>query len=128
MHGTIASQIFMGIIVIIVCSFLAQAANLKTLGWIFRALTEIWFIVFIILFQPEIRRMLSTVARNRIVRIFLRMDANESIEEITEFNGINLKAFEYSNGVLIQLSQPVSTSKINLSEYIKELMNFVKTQ
>ncbi|BEV02807.1 amino acid adenylation domain-containing protein [Chryseobacterium gambrini] len=53
---------------------------------------------------------------------------NESIEEITEFNGINLKAFEYSNGVLIQLSQPVSTSKINLSEYIKELMNFVKTQ
>mgnify|MGYP000703426787 CR=1 FL=1 len=82
MHGTIASQIFMGIIVIIVCSFLAQAANLKTLGWIFRALTEIWFIVFIILFQPEIRRMLSTVARNRIVRIFLRMDANESIEEI----------------------------------------------
>ncbi|WP_027388228.1 non-ribosomal peptide synthetase [Chryseobacterium gregarium] len=51
---------------------------------------------------------------------------NESTEEITEFNGINLKAFEYSNGVLIQLSQPVSTSRIDFSKYIKEFMDFVK--
>jgi len=31
---------------------------------------------------PEIRRLLSTIARNRIVRMFLRIDVDESIEEI----------------------------------------------
>lgn len=83
MRGTVAAQIFIGLIVIVLLSILAQAINLKAMGWILRTLTDIWVIAFIIIFQPEIRRLLSTIARNRFVRLFLRMNVEESIEEIT---------------------------------------------
>jgi diadenylate cyclase len=82
MRGTIATQIFVGLMLIFAFSFIAQAINLKAMGWLLHTLTDIWVIAFIVLFQPEIRRLLSIVARNKIVRMFLNLDVDESIEEI----------------------------------------------
>ena len=82
MRGTVASQIFVGLVLIIAFSFIAQAINLKAMGWILRTLTDIWVIAFIVLFQPELRRLLILVGRNPIVRMFFRVDVSESIEEI----------------------------------------------
>jgi diadenylate cyclase len=83
MRGTIAAQILIGLVVIVVLSVIAQSINLKAMGWILRTLTDIWVIAFIIIFQPEIRRLLSTIARNRLVRLFIRLNVTESIEEIS---------------------------------------------
>jgi diadenylate cyclase len=83
MRGTIAAQILIGLVVIIVLSVIAQTVNLKAMGWILRTLSDIWVIAFIIIFQPEIRRLLSTIARNRLVRLFIRLNVTESIEEIS---------------------------------------------
>lgn len=83
MRGTIAAQILIGLVVIVVLSVIAQSVNLKAMGWILRTLTDIWVIAFIIIFQPEIRRLLSTIARNRLVRLFIRLNVTESIEEIS---------------------------------------------
>lgn len=52
MRGTVAAQIFIGLILIILLSIVAQAVNLKAMGWILRTLTDIWVIAFIIIFQP----------------------------------------------------------------------------
>jgi len=82
MRGTVAAQIFIGLILIIAFSFLTQALNLKAMNWILRTLTDIWVIAFIVLFQPELRRLLVLVGRNRVVRLFLRLDVQESIDEI----------------------------------------------
>ncbi len=82
MRGTVAAQIFIGLILIIAFSFVTQALNLKAMNWILRTLTDIWVIAFIVLFQPELRRLLVLVGRNRVVRLFLRLDVQESIEEI----------------------------------------------
>jgi diadenylate cyclase len=82
MRGTVAAQIFVGLILILAFSFVTQTANLKTMNWILRTLTDIWVIAFIVLFQPELRRLLILIGRNRIVRLFLRLDVKESIEEI----------------------------------------------
>jgi diadenylate cyclase len=83
MRGTVAAQIFVGMIVIVILSFFVRAFNLIAMGWILRTLSDILVIAFIIIFQPEIRRLLSTIARNRLVRMFLRLNVDESIEEIT---------------------------------------------
>lgn len=83
MRGTVAAQIFIGLVVIVILAFFVQAFNLKAMGWILRTLSDILVIAFIIIFQPEIRRLLSTIARNRLVRMFLRLNVDESIEEIT---------------------------------------------
>jgi diadenylate cyclase len=82
MKGTIAAQIFIGLLLIIAFSFVAQAINLKAMGWLLRTLTDIWVIAFIVLFQPELRRLLLIVGRNRVVRMFIRIDVGESLEEV----------------------------------------------
>ena len=84
MRGTIASQIFLGLTLIILASLIAQTFNMKSLGWIFSRLTDIWVIAFIILFQPEIRRLLLVIGRTRIARYFLKINASETINEIVE--------------------------------------------
>ena len=82
MRGTIAAQIFVGLVLILAFSFVAQAANLKAMGWILRTLTDIWVIAFIVLFQPELRRLFVLVGRNPVVRIFLKMNVDESIDDV----------------------------------------------
>jgi diadenylate cyclase len=82
MRGTIAAQIFAGLIAIITFSFISQAANLTALSWMLRKLTDIWVIAFIILFQPEIRRVLILFGRTRFLRFFLKLDVEETINEI----------------------------------------------
>lgn len=82
MRGTIAAQIFVGLVLILAFSFLSQAINFKAMSWILRTLTDIWVIAFIVLFQPELRRLLVLIGRNRIVRMFFRFDIEESLEDI----------------------------------------------
>ena len=82
MRGTIAIQIFAGLLIILAFSFAAQALNFKAMSWILRTLTDIWVIAFIILFQPELRRLLVLVGRNPVIRLFLKMNVDESIDEV----------------------------------------------
>jgi len=82
MRGTIAAQILAGLLLILIFSFISQAINLKAMNWILRTLTDIWVIAFIVLFQPELRRLLVLLGRTRIVRSFIRIDVEESVEEI----------------------------------------------
>ena len=82
MRGTIAAQIFVGLVLIIAFSFIAQAASLKAMGWLLRTLTDIWVIAFIVLFQPELRRLLVLIGRNPVIRLFLKMDVEDSIDEV----------------------------------------------
>ncbi len=82
--GTIASQIFFGLIIVLFLSFLAQAVNMKAIGWILRLISDIWVIAFIILFQPEIRRLLVLVGRNPIVRFFIKSDESNIADIITD--------------------------------------------
>lgn len=84
MHGTIAMQIFVGLLLIIVGSFVARALNLQAITWILRTLTDIWVIAFIILFQPELRRLLLLIGRGRLMGRLFRQDMTDTIDEITE--------------------------------------------
>lgn len=82
MRGSIAIQIFLGLVLILFFSFLAQAFNFKALTWILRTLTDVWVIAFIILFQPELRRLLVLISRSPFVRLFVRVNVEESIDEV----------------------------------------------
>ncbi|MCL4279842.1 MAG: TIGR00159 family protein, partial [Ignavibacteriaceae bacterium] len=84
LRGTIAAQIFIGLIIILIISFAAQAIQLKALNWLLKLITDIWVIAFVILFQPEIRRLLVILARNPIIKIFSKHDIGESAEIIAD--------------------------------------------
>lgn len=82
MKGTIAAQIFLGLLVLLLGSAIASFFNLSSLDWIFSRLTSIWFIVFVILFQPEIRRLLLFLGQNRMFGKFFRASSDETINEV----------------------------------------------
>ena len=108
-RATIAAQIFYGLILVLILSFLTQAANFKALGWLLRLLTDIWVIAFVILFQPEIRRLLVLAGRNPIFRLFIKSDESTLADVITE------TAFElaqHQHGALIVIVKSVGISSI----------------
>jgi diadenylate cyclase len=87
MRGTIAAQVFLGLMLVIIGSIVARAVDMKALSWILKTLTDIWVIALIVLFQPELRRLLLYLGRNPIVKFFIRTDVNE-------YADIIVRAFE----------------------------------
>lgn len=84
MKGTIASQIFFALVIIIASAFVAQLLNMQATSWLLGKLTEIWVIAFIILFQPEIRRLLLLIGKTKVARIFTKSNVDENVNEIAE--------------------------------------------
>ena len=84
MKGTIASQIFLALTLIIGFSFVAQLLNMQATGWLLSRITDIWVIAFIILFQPEIRRLLLLIGKTKIARIFTKVNVDENVDEIVQ--------------------------------------------
>ena len=84
MRRTRAVQMFIGLVVIFVVSFLAQSLNMQELSWIFRNLSTVWLVAFIIIFQPELRRILTIMGQNRLVRLISKGQANVVVEEIAK--------------------------------------------
>ncbi|MBS1903397.1 MAG: TIGR00159 family protein [Bacteroidetes bacterium] len=87
MRGTIAAQVFLGLMLVIVGSVVAKAVDMKALSWILKTLTDIWVIALIVLFQPELRRLLLFLGRNPIFKFFIRTD-------VSEYADIIVRAFE----------------------------------
>ena len=84
MRGTIAIQIFLGLIVVVASSFVAASLELKAMTWILRTLADVWVVAFIILFQPELRRLLVILGRGRLMANLMRRSMDETIEAIAE--------------------------------------------
>jgi len=83
MRGTIAVQIFVGIMALYIIQLVVTAADMTILQALFRSISEVFVLAVIILFQPEIRRLLLLLGQNPLVRRFMRSPAQqERIEEI----------------------------------------------
>jgi diadenylate cyclase len=85
--GTRASQMFAGLVVLVVASLVAQWFQLNALNWIISSLKTVWVIAFVIIFQPELRRGLALIGQNRLFGPFVR------VQEFGVFGEI-LKAVE----------------------------------
>lgn len=82
LRNTVAVQILLGLLLLLVLSVATESINLKAFNWILRTITDVWLIAFIILFQPEIRRVLLLVTRTRLFRLFIRQSIAETIDEV----------------------------------------------
>jgi len=82
LSGTRAAQMLIGLVFIFVISFVVQAFELSGTNWIFENFKTVWLIAFVILFQPELRRLLIYAGRNPLVRIFVRVRKSEVLEEV----------------------------------------------
>ncbi len=82
MRGTIAAQIFIGLLLIISVSFVSQTLDMKLLSWMLKTVSDIWVIALIIIFQPELRRILLLIGRNGLLTSFERYDINKAADEV----------------------------------------------
>jgi len=81
-RGSRATQMFIGIALILLVTFLSNVIQLKALSWILNSLKSIWILAFVIVFQPEIRRALTDIGKSKIVRYFIKEERKTIIEEI----------------------------------------------
>ncbi|MBC8042974.1 MAG: TIGR00159 family protein, partial [Rhizobacter sp.] len=83
MKGTVAGQIFVGLLLILAGSAAASFLNLSSLDWLLTKLTDIWFIFVVVLFQPEIRRLLLFIGQSRFFSRLFRGNSDEFVTEVT---------------------------------------------
>lgn len=84
LKDTIAVQILFGLVIIFGFQFLTEAINLRGINWILKTISSIWLIAFIVLFQPEMRRLLLQITRSKIFRIFVKTHILGTIDEVIE--------------------------------------------
>jgi diadenylate cyclase len=83
MRGTIAVQIFVGILALFLVRVLVTAADMTIFRALFSSVNEVFVLTVIILFQPEIRRLLLLLGQNRFIRQLMRSPAQlERVAEI----------------------------------------------
>jgi diadenylate cyclase len=81
--GTKALQMILGLALVYLASRVALKGGLLTVNWVLQNLLGVWFLLIIILFQPELRRALATFGlRSRLIRAFARHEEAHMIDEI----------------------------------------------
>jgi diadenylate cyclase len=80
--NTVAAQVFVAIIAMLTLYFIAEALHLRLLSLILRTLSGIWLLGFIVLFAPEIRRLLLLLVRSRLFGALARSQMSETIDEV----------------------------------------------
>ncbi len=81
-QGTRAVQMIIGLIILMMASFVSQWAQLHTINWVLDSFLTIWVLAVVVLFQPELRRTLAEVGRHKFLRAFHKLEKAALIEEI----------------------------------------------
>jgi len=108
--GTRAIQVVKGLALIIFAAWFSHFLHLETVSWLLNQLIQVAVIAVIILFQPELRRMLTKVGQSRFIGLFFK-------ENITIIDTLAFAVEELSNkqiGALI-----VVESNVGLKTYIE---------
>lgn len=80
-RGSRAAQMFVGLVLILLASVIVQFLGLSGLNWIFENLRTIWLIAFVILFQPELRRILIYLGQMPLVRKIFKVAISRRMTE-----------------------------------------------
>jgi len=107
MRGTIAVQIAVGLGALFLVQVVVELANMTMLSTIFNYFNQVFVLAVIIIFQPEIRRLLLLLGKNPIIRRFVSTTdqseiVNETVTAVEEMSGRNigaLIAFQRSTGL-----------------------------
>ena len=101
MRGTRGSQMVIGLLMIFIASILVGALGMKATTWLAESVAQVWVIAFVILFQPELRRLMVQIGQTRIVQRLLRVKGTRAIEEIVK-GAVSLSEKRYGALFVIQ--------------------------
>jgi diadenylate cyclase len=83
LRGTRAFQMLLGLALLYLASRISLRIGLMTVNWALSNLLAVWFLLIIILFQPELRRALASVGRRgSLLRAFSRYQEAHMVDEV----------------------------------------------
>jgi diadenylate cyclase len=87
--GTRAIQVVKGLALILVAAWVSHLLHLETVSWLLNQLIGVAALVLIILFQPELRRMLTRIGQGGFLGLFFKEHAGvietlvQAVEELS---------------------------------------------
>lgn len=87
MRGTRATQMFTAFIILLVAGGVAQMTGMAAMSWLIQSIGAVWVIAFVILFQPELRRVMVRMGQIGMLRTLLRGEQQRVIGEIVKAAG-----------------------------------------
>ncbi len=82
--GSRAAQMLIGLALIVLLTIASRVLHLQSLGWIMGKVQTVWVIAFVIVFQPELRRILINIGQNRLFRTIFHEPRSKTINETVE--------------------------------------------
>lgn len=109
---TRAEQLAKGLLVLVVVALVARWLHLYTLQWILSNLVNVGLIAVVIIFQPELRRLLENLGRNKLISNFSGIDLEEAEEITVEIREALLSMSKSRTGALIVFERETSLTDI----------------
>ena len=99
--GTRAGQMLAGLVLLMLGSFLFNAFGLSASSWLVNQFQTVWVVAFVILFQPELRRLLIYVGQTRFFQRIFRVGTSRTILSIVNAS-VNLQERGWGGLMVIQ--------------------------
>ncbi|MBQ5441013.1 MAG: diadenylate cyclase CdaA [Firmicutes bacterium] len=109
---TRAEQLAKGILILIIVAVIANLLNLYTLQWILSNLVNVGLIAIVIIFQPELRRLLENLGRNKLINNFSGIDLEEAEQITEEIKKALLRMSRTRTGALIVIERETTLTDI----------------
>ena len=98
---TRAGQMLIGLVILLISSFLFNSFGLSAMSWLVNQFQTVWVVAFVILFQPEIRRLLIYIGQTRFFQRIFKMGTSRSLEAIVDAS-LQLRNKRWGGLIVIQ--------------------------
>jgi diadenylate cyclase len=104
-RGTRAMQMLVGVAVLVAASLGARQLELHSFGWLLDTLWSFWVVVLVVLFQPELRRALTSIGHGPALRALFGGGGVETARVIDEIASVSGSLAERRIGALIVIER-----------------------
>ena len=85
-RGTRATQMLIGLAILLAAALGARRLELYSLGWLFDTFWAVWAIGLVVLFQPELRRVLARLGQGQFLQLMVGSGRAARTELVDAYN------------------------------------------
>lgn len=109
---TRAEQLAKGLLVLVAATVLSNFLHLYTLHWLLSGLMTVGLIAIVVIFQPELRRVLEHLGRSRFANIMNDIDKDEAKRMVVEIVRAIESMSSSKTGALMVIEREITLSDI----------------
>jgi diadenylate cyclase len=109
LRGTFATRMFVGLFFILLIGFIAQTLQMSGISWLMENVKTVWVIAFVIVFQPELRRLLLYLGQNPFIS---RLVSSSSVAYIDETVDACMELSQRNFGALLVFARKAGLRSI----------------